>query len=219
VILTVTTDASGAREAAQRGQLVVVVDVIDMSTTAEAAWQAGALAVYGASPDDTASPVPGDPDWMARHAAKVAKEHKSSLVVAAEPRVGPESLQRQVASTVFSALDEEGIEPVVVGNLGSEVSRLVDFKGKVVLIVSATGGVAFEAASLAHPRGAEGVLTATIARAGKLRGSQAAQAGVQRAIGRADKNGIALVAASGQSLEDVLAAQYLYELLLERVRR
>lgn len=219
MILTVTTDASGAREAALRGQLVVVVDVIDMSTTAEAAYQGGALAVYGASPDRTASPVAKDPAWMARYAANVAREHNTTLVLAAEPRTAPVELQREVAGKVFSTLAQEGIEPTVVGNLGAEVSRLVDFQGKVVLIVSATGGVAFEAAALAHPRGPRGVLTATIARAGKLRGSQAAKAGVERAIARADEKGICIAAASGQSLEDVLAAQYLYELLLERVRR
>ena len=219
MIYTVTTDASGAREAAQRGQLVVVVDVIDMSTTAEAAYQGGALAVYGASPDETASPVPRDPGWMAGYAAKEAKERSAELIVAAEPRTGSEAVQRQVAGKVFAALAKEGIEPTVVGNLGAEVTRLVDFKGKVVLIVSATGGVAFEAAALAHPQGPRGVLTATIARAGKLRGSQAARAGIQRAISQAGERGICIAAASGQSLEDVLAAQYLYELLLERVRR
>ena len=218
MLLTVTADASGAREAALRGQVVVVVDVIDMSTTSEAAYQSGALAIYGASPDRTASPVPTDPARMAKFAASEAKLRGAGLVVAAEPSTGPESLQRQTASRVFSALEEAGAAFQLIGNLGAEVTRVADFQGKVALVVSATGGVAFDAASLVHPRGARGVLTATVARAGKLRGRQAALAGVERALKLADEAGICVVAASAQSLEDVLAAQYIYELFLERIR-
>ncbi|HOB21386.1 MAG TPA: hypothetical protein PKI30_00880 [Bacillota bacterium] len=92
MLLTLTTDASGAREAALRGQLVVVVDVIDMSTTCEAAYQNGAAAVFGASPDKTSSPVPQNPEQLAAWAAEEAKRLGTSLVVAAEPRTGPEEV-------------------------------------------------------------------------------------------------------------------------------
>lgn len=46
-MITVTTDASGAYQAACSGQVVVIVDVIDMSTTLEAALQEGAALVLG----------------------------------------------------------------------------------------------------------------------------------------------------------------------------
>ncbi|WP_198142388.1 hypothetical protein [Syntrophaceticus schinkii] len=48
-VITVTTDASGAYHAACSGQVVVIVDVIDMSTTLEVAIQEGAALVLGAS--------------------------------------------------------------------------------------------------------------------------------------------------------------------------
>ena len=51
--IRVTTDASGAQQAAREGLLVMVVDIIDMSTTLESALDAGAYRVLGASPDFT----------------------------------------------------------------------------------------------------------------------------------------------------------------------
>jgi hypothetical protein len=51
--IIVESDASGAREAARAGLMVMIVDVIDMSTTLESALDAGAAAVLGASPDFT----------------------------------------------------------------------------------------------------------------------------------------------------------------------
>ncbi|MCD5405117.1 MAG: DUF3866 family protein [Desulfotomaculum sp.] len=60
-------DASGAALAAKNDQIVVIY-VIDMSTTCEAALDAGALSIYGAAPDNVSCPVFINPErigWLA----------------------------------------------------------------------------------------------------------------------------------------------------------
>ena len=51
--IIVTSDASGAQAAAREGFLVMIVDVIDMSTTLESALEAGAVAVWVPAPMKT----------------------------------------------------------------------------------------------------------------------------------------------------------------------
>jgi hypothetical protein len=72
--IIVTSDASGAQQAAKEGYLVMIVDVIDMSTTLESALEAGAAVVLGGSPDFTRAPVEVDPEGVGRHAARLARE-------------------------------------------------------------------------------------------------------------------------------------------------
>ena len=62
--IILTADASGAQKAARQGMLVMIVDVIDMSTSLESAIDAGALAVFGASPDYTRAPVETSPEYV-----------------------------------------------------------------------------------------------------------------------------------------------------------
>jgi len=73
--------------------------------------------------------------------------------------------------------------------------------------------VAFDAALCA---GAPAVLTATVARTLSKSGFAPARDGAGRAAEAAGRlgTGIAVVAASGKSLEDLLAAEYIYRDLL-----
>jgi len=70
--LDIAYNASGAVRAAKRGDVVMVVDIIDMSTTAEAALDGGAVAVWGASPDDTSAPVAVNPAQIGYRAGQKA---------------------------------------------------------------------------------------------------------------------------------------------------
>ncbi|MGI6552813.1 MAG: hypothetical protein ACOX37_07210 [Bacillota bacterium] len=49
---------------------MVIVDIIDMSTTLEAALEAGARKVYGASPDGVIVPVDVKPEVIGLEAGK-----------------------------------------------------------------------------------------------------------------------------------------------------
>ena len=66
----------------------------------------------------------------------------------------------------------------IVPNLGAEVIKTIDFQNKIVVCVSDTGGVAYDAAFQFH----EKVITGTIARTPKMKGNQPALKAVQRAI-------------------------------------
>jgi hypothetical protein len=50
--------------------VVVIVDIIDMSTTLEAALEAGARKVYGASPDGVIVPVDVKPEVIGLEAGE-----------------------------------------------------------------------------------------------------------------------------------------------------
>lgn len=213
--LNLAFNATGAVEGARRGDVVVVVDVIDMSTSAEAALEAGALAIFGASPVGCKAPVNLNPDRIGYLAGKKALKHKTPLIVIAEPRYGDDEEERKKrAEIALNGVVRSGAEiGLIIPNIGGEITKLVDFNEKVALFVTDTGGAAFDAA---YNNGAPAVLPATIARTPLKKGIEPARAGIMRAIETADKlnTGITIVAASSNSLEDVLAGEYLMKLII-----
>lgn len=213
--VTLTANASGAVRAAQEGLVVMVVDVIDMSTTLEAALDAGALAVLGASPDVVKAPVDLDPETIGRRAAEVALAAGSSVVVVTEPRVGSDAERAQNASRLLQGIRQGGAEvTAILPNLGAETPKLCDLQGRVVVAATNTGGVAYDAAVRA---GAPAVITGTVARTIQKRGSAPAREAARRAIeaAQAHQTGICIVAASANSLEDLLAAEYIMKCIIE----
>ena len=210
-----TVNASGAARAAVQGDIIVVVDVIDMSTTLEAALDAGALAVYGSAPDRAKPPVAVDPFTVGRMAGELAVEKGAGVVLVGEPRVGPDDKRLQNMSQTVSGLRKAGVGiNEVLPNIGAETPKLGDLRDKVVIAVTGTGGVAFDAAVKA---GAPAVLTGTVARTMLKKGPAPARAAAARAVEKAEKTGacITVVAASGNSLEDILAAEYITRLIIE----
>ncbi len=212
--LNLAFNASGAVEGARRGDVVVIIDIIDMSTSAEAALEAGAIAVFGASPTGCKAPVNLNPDRIGYLAGKKALKHKTSLFVIAEPRYGDDEERKKRAELALSGVVRSGAEAgLIIPNIGSEITKLVDFKEKVALFITDTGGVAFDAA---YNNGAPSVLTATIVRTPLKKGIEPARIGILRAIEAANKlnTGITIVAASSNSLEDVLAGEYLMKQII-----
>lgn len=209
------TDASGARWAAEQGMLVVVVDVIDMSTTLEAALEAGAAAIFGASPDFSRAPVQLDPEKIGRQAAIMANQLATSIVVISEPRVGEEEERcRRCQKLLVGIKDGEGQLEGVFPNLGAETPRLTDMAGRVVIAATDTGGVAYDAAYQIEP---QLVTVGTVARTIGKRGREPVIACLERCrdmLTVTPATGIAVVAASRNSLEDVLAAQYIAEQMM-----
>lgn len=203
--LEVTFNASGAAEAGRRGRVAVVVDVVDSSTSAEAALAGGAAAVLGAAPAGAEVPVPLDPAGVGRRAAAIAKATGTDVVVVAEPRVGTEDDRRHRALPVLQALRTASVEYELVPNQGAELPGLVDVDGRVVVIVSTTGGAAFDAA-LAH--GAPAACFATTARIEGKTGWDVLGLGAKRALDLADEHStdLSIVAASANSTDDCLAA-------------
>ncbi len=213
--IIVTADASGASRAGFRGLVVVVVDVIDFSTSMEAALDAGAAAIFGAAPDQCRAPAETDPFAMGVMAGREALGLGTGVVVLAEPRVGGDPERRGGVSRALSGIKFAGAAvEAVIPNLGAEVPRLAELSGRVVLGVSGSGGTAFDAAVRA---GAPAVLTGTVARTLAKKGAAPAEEAARRAIGRAKRlnAGIAVVAAGGSSMEDLLAAEYIYKKILE----
>ena len=211
--IIVTSDASGAREAAREGMLVMIVDVIDMSTTLESALDVGAYAVLGASPDYTRAPVKVMPEEMGRYAAQLARESGGGIVLVAEPRVGTEEERIARCQKIIRGIEkEEGLIEAVLPNIGAETPRLANLSGRVVVAVSDTGGVAYDAAFVESKR----VITGTVARTYRQKGMQPAETAIRRVYENIQPGdtGIAVVAASRNSLEDVLAAQFIANLLL-----
>lgn len=212
------TNASGAAEAAARGNVVVVVDVINMSTTLEAALDAGALGVFGASPDYTKAPVYVNPVQIGYFAGICALMNKTDLILVTEPRVGTNKERIEHASHAIFGVRRAGINKIIVlPNLGCETVKMTDFNGKVVLAVTDSGGVAFDAALNAGGT----VTTATVARTLKKKGPEPAEVGITRALtlAKLKNTGISIVASSANSLEDVLAANHLTNCLLSVLSR
>lgn len=204
-----TVNASGAAEAAKAGQVVIIVDVIDMSTTLEAALDAGAAFVLGASPNACRAPVSLSPENIGRQAGELAISVGTKVVIVSEPRIGNEEERLTKSGRAINGIMETGaIIEAVLPNAGAEITKMADFQGKIVVAVSDTGGVAYDAAVTA---GAPAVMTGTIARTMSKRGTEPAKAAAARAIKAAKQagTGIAVVAASANSLEDVLAAEYI----------
>ncbi|MGE5371532.1 MAG: hypothetical protein ACM3QZ_06030 [Solirubrobacterales bacterium] len=211
--VVVARNASGAVRAAREGLGVLIVDVIDMSTTLESALEAGASAVLGASPDETRAPVPVDPFRMGQLAAGKAAELGCGIVVIAEPRVGtPEERMKRGSKLLSGIKAGGGVVEIVLPNLGHETPRLYELHGKIVVAVTDTGGVAYDAAYQVTDR----VATGTIARTFAHKGEEPARIAAARAIElMRETGGVAIIAASANSLEDVLAAEYIAKLICE----
>lgn len=212
--ILIGTDASGARDAARAGYLVMIVDVIDMSTSLESALDAGAFAVLGASPDETRAPVVVDPMKMGEYAADLAGETGRGLILIAEPRAGTDKERLGRCQKVIQGLKNGHADiEAVLPNIGAETPKLTNMKGKIVLAVSDTGGVAYDAAFQESRR----VMIGTVARTYKQRGMEPAMTAVNRALDMLQETdtGIAVIAASRNSMEDVLAAQFIANLLLK----
>lgn len=211
---TWTTDASGAVQCAQKKLITVIVDVIDMSTSLEASLQSGAMLTLGASPSNVQCPVQLNPDKVAKHAVDKARHNNSKIILITEPRVGSVTEREENSIHVMAAIKRAGgVVNEIIPNVGSEISKLADFTNKVVIAVTATGGTAFDAAFniLADDR----VTTATIARIRGRTSEEVIKTGLSRATSLAEKynTGIGFVAASKNSLEDVLAAKYLASII------
>jgi len=92
-----------------------------------------------------------------------------------------------------------------VANQGAEVGGLAAMAGRVVVVVSTTGGAAFDAALAA---GAPGACFVTTARIAGMTGWEVTRLGAIRGIELADRHGgaLSIVAASANSTDDCLAA-------------
>ncbi len=212
-----TADASGAQKAAQEGMLVMIVDIIDMSTTLESAIDAGAFAVFGASPDYTHAPVEVAPEKVGQEAGRLAKTNGLNIIIIAEPRVGSDEERIARCQKVIKGIEsEKAVIERVLPNIGAEVYKMCDFKDRVVVAVSDTGGVAYDAAFLFTRQ----VLTGTVARSMSKKGIEPALSAARRVWQNYKKTdtGIAVVAASSNSQEDVLAAQFIYDLLITQIK-
>lgn len=212
--IIVSSDASGAQEAARAGMLVMIVDVIDMSTTLESALDAGAYAVLGASPDFTRAPVKVMPEEIGRQAVRLSKETGNGIILIAEPRVGTDEERLARCQKIIKGIEKEkGLIEAILPNIGAETPKLATMQKRVVVAVSDTGGVAYDAAYVESTH----VITGTVARTFSQKGIQPAMTAVKRVwetISEKD-NGVAVIAASRNSMEDVLAAQYIANLLLQ----
>lgn len=211
-----TADASGAAHAARQGLVVVIVDVIDMSTSLEAALDEGAAAVYGAASGAAHPPVPVDPGRVGRLAGGRACALGTDVVLIAEPREGGDEQRLAATARVRAGIAAAGASTgAILPNLGAAVAGLAPLRGRVVVAATGAGGAAFDAAVTA---GAPAVLTGTIARTRHKKGLQPAEAAAARALDAAGSlsAGVAVVAASGNSLEDLLAAEYIYRSLLAK---
>jgi len=216
-IVKMTVNASGAAAAGAGGDVVVIVDIIDMSTTLEAALDEGALAVFGAAPDQATPPVAVNPCKIGQIAGKLAVEQGAGMVLVGEPRVGTDEERLANMSKTVAGLKQAGaVVEAVLPNIGAETVKLYDLRGKVLIAATGTGGVAFDAALNA---GAPAVITGTVARTRHKKGHAPARAAAQRAVdkARALGTGISVVAASGNSLEDILAAEFITRLILEQL--
>lgn len=216
--VTLTADASGAVYGAKLGHLVLIVDVCDMSTSLEAALDAGAVAVFGASPDDARPPVPVDPFKIGIRAGEYAQKTKAKIILIAEPRTGPTAKRWERVQKVCQGIDNTGAKiEKIIPNLGKEIVNLCSLNKRVLIAVTPSGGVAFDAALSA---GAPVVCTGTIARTTYKKGIKPAQTAATRALEAAQRinAGITVVAASSSSLEDILAAEYIFNLILQKVK-
>jgi hypothetical protein len=204
-VLQVTFNASGAALAGSVGLVVAVVDVVDSSTSAEAAVAAGALEVLGAAPAGASPPVKVVPAAIGRRAASIAARAGTDVVVVGEPRIGTEEERRQRCLPVLQALRTASVKYELVPNQGAELPRLIDLDGRVVVVVSRTGGAAFDAALSA---GAPGVCFATSARIEGRTGWDVLRDGARRAIklARNNETGIAAAAATANSADDLTAS-------------
>jgi len=207
-----TFNATGAVRAANQDFVVMIVDIIDMSTSLEAAIANGANLVLGASPDISKVPVHVNPYKIGLEAGSRAKSLDSEVIIITEPRWGKEwERARNCKQTITGIYDGGGKIGGILPNIGAEVGKMLDFTDKVVVCVSDTGGAAFDAAWQVH----KDVLTGTIARTMTSNGKEPAILAAKRAINLAKGRNIAIVAASANSLEDVLGAGFIAQTIIE----
>jgi len=215
-ILSVSYSASGAAAAGEAGNVVVIVDPVDMATTCEEALANGAVAVFGAAPAGKEPPVKVDPKSIGR-AAGQSVGPGGRVVIFAEPRhPAPMAERAQAVAPVIAGIEETGARVEGVhSNVGFTASELCELEGRAVVVVSHAGGVCYDAATQA---GAASVLTATIIRGHGRRGWESASIGVERAINEARtlETGITYVASSPNAPEDVIGAAELARLTIEK---
>lgn len=208
--LKIAYNLSGAVNAVREGQFVVLVDVIDMSTTLETVREAGACGYWGAAPTSKKLPYV-NPYFIGRAAAREAKQKAAKLVVLTEPRSGSDEERRINALAVLAGFEAENMEAeVILPNIGAETGRLIDWQGKIAVAVTDAGGVIFDAVMQLGGS----LTTATIARTMRMKGTETSRVGINRALSLAGRSGITLVAASSNALEDVLAVHYLAQLMI-----
>ncbi|RYD02529.1 hypothetical protein N752_24685 [Desulforamulus aquiferis] len=171
--------------------------------------------MLGASPDGASPPVDLKPEVIGQQAAAIALAAGSSVVLVTEPRVGTDEERAKNAARFLSGVRLGGAEvTAIIPNLGAETPKICHLKGRVVVAATGTGGVAYDAAMTA---GAPEVITGTVARTMKKKGTAPARAAAKRAVEAARRlnTGICVVAASANSLEDLLAAEYIMKLIIE----
>lgn len=210
----ITANASGAYAAARQGYVVLIVDVIDMSTTLESVLDAGAAGVFGASPGQVRVPVPLDPYRIGMDVGRMARRQNIRVLLISEPRVGDYQERLDRCAMVVAGMAAAGVEPeAILPNLGVETVKLADFTEKLVVAVTDTGGVAFDAAY-----NAGGIVTiGTVARTWRQKGIKPAVTAAHRVmqLANAQQKGIAVVAASANSWEDILAAQCIANIIYQ----
>jgi len=142
-----TMDASGAYKAAINGHIVVIVDIIDMSTSLETALEMGAAAVFGASPDQIYAPVIVNPEKIAMGAAFVAQKLNTEVIIIGEPRFASKEEQMENCQRLVNKLTEMNTKICdFVPNVGKELWAFAHIGKKIAIAVTSTGGVAFDAA-------------------------------------------------------------------------
>ncbi len=212
--LTIAYNLSGALEAVQKGAFIVLVDVINMSTTLEGVREAGAVGIWGACPSSRAR---GNnlvnPFLIGQRAAREAKDKGAEVVIVTEPRAGSDEERKANAIDVIRGIEAEGLEVKEIWpNLGAETAKFSDWHNKIVIAVTDSGGVIYDA--VWQMKGA--ITTATVARTLGMKGVEPALKGVERAVEMAQNSPITLVAASSNAMEDVLAVHYLAQLFVAR---
>lgn len=208
--LKIAYNLSGAVAAVQEGRFIVLVDVIDMSTTLETVREAGACGFWGAAPSGKELPYV-NPYLIGRAAAREAKQKAAKLIVIAEPRgVSNEEREKNAAAVLAGFKAEEMTTEKILPNLGAETARLIDWRNKIAVAVTAAGGVIFDAV---FQLGGS-LTTVTVARTIKMKGAEPSLQGIKRAFFMAGTTPITLVAASSNAMEDVLAVHYLAQLMI-----
>jgi hypothetical protein len=203
--LEIAFDATGASEAGRRGRVVVVIDVEDSSTTAEALVASEAAAVFGASPAGSDVPVGLDPGAVGRRAAAAAGRVGTDVVVVAGPEGQEEEERRDRALPVLQALRTASVPYDLVPDYGLDLPGRVDILNRVVVIVSPAGGTAYDAALAA------GAAAACFATTAPLEGRvewDVIDKGIRRAVALAEQHGadLSILAATAGSSDDGRAA-------------
>lgn len=217
-LLNVTFNASGACQGAERGDLVVIVDVIDMSTTAEALMSMGAVAVLGAAPEGI-NIYNANPYHIGYIAGRMGLQNNLPILLISEPRTGGDEKRIEKAFSVIRGIEDSGNKiATILPNIGAsivdyEIVQSISGQGFIAVLVTPCGGVCFD---VAHNNGAACVLTATTARVSGRSGHEVVESCVRRILSMAESLvvNITVVAASSKALEDVHAAQHIAECII-----